>query len=129
MVITIPSSHPLETVCAALEKAVPNHRFGIIGQHDMKETMARKGVNFERECRVYEVCNPHQAKKILDTNMEVSTALPCRISVYPEGDQVILATMKPTAMLGMFDVEGVKEVAQEVEETMMAIMQEAAGNA
>ena len=129
MVITIPSSQSLEDVCAALETAVPNHKFGIIGQHDMKETMARKGVDFERECRVYEVCNPHQAKKILDTNMEVSTALPCRISVYPEGDQVMLATIKPTAMLNMFDVEGVEQVAEEVEATMIAIMEEAAGSA
>jgi len=34
---------------------------------------------------VYEVCNPDIAKKVLETKGAISTALPCRISVYSEG--------------------------------------------
>jgi Domain of unknown function DUF302 len=34
------------------------------------------------------VCNPHQTKKVLEANLEISTALPCRISVYQEGEVV-----------------------------------------
>ena len=28
--------------------------------------MAEKGVGSAHECRIFEVCNPHQAKKVLD---------------------------------------------------------------
>ena len=97
--------------------------------HDLKQTMAKKGVEFERECRIFEVCNPHQAKKVLEANIGISTALPCRISVYEENGQVQFATIQPTAMLGMFAAEGVESVAGEVEQTLKAIMAEAAGEA
>ena len=127
MLITISTNKPLDQACADLEAVVPKHQFGILGVHDLKATMEKKGVAFDRECRVYEVCNPHQAKRVLETNMEVSTALPCRISVYPNENKVILATMRPTAMMQMFDIEGVESVAQEVEDTLLAIMHEVAG--
>ena len=37
--------------------------------------MAKKGVMFARECRIFEVCNPHQAQRVLEANLEVSAAL------------------------------------------------------
>ena len=116
----------LEEVCAGLERAVPAHKFGLIATHNLRETMAKKGVDFDRECRVFEVCNPHQAKKVLETSMEISTALPCRISVYEEDGKVVLPTMKPSIMLGMFEVPELEPVAAEVEDSIVAIMQDAA---
>jgi uncharacterized protein (DUF302 family) len=83
-------------------------------------------VSFDHECRIFEVCNPSQAKKVLDTNLEISTALPCRISVYEEDGVTKLATIKPTAMLDLYATPGLKEVAREVEVTLEAIMREAA---
>lgn len=49
--------------------------------HNLKETTSKKGVGFARECLIFEVCQPQQAKKVLDENMSISTALPCRISI------------------------------------------------
>jgi uncharacterized protein (DUF302 family) len=83
-------------------------------------------VSFDHECRIFEVCNPIQAKKVLDTNLEISTALPCRISVYEQGGVTKLATIKPTALLDLYATPGLKEVAREVEVTLEAIMREAA---
>jgi uncharacterized protein (DUF302 family) len=88
--------------------------------------MAEKGVPFARECRIFEVCNPHQAKKVLETNLEISTALPCRISVYEEGGKTKLATIRPTALIGLYRNPELKGVAAEVEDTMVRIMAEAA---
>ena len=84
-----------------------------------------EGVAFDRECLIFEVCQPQQAKKVLDENMSVSTALPCRISIYEEGGQTILATLKPTTLLGMFNTPQLAGVAQEVEATIIAIMEDA----
>jgi uncharacterized protein (DUF302 family) len=105
---------------------VTRHKFGVLGVHDLKATMANKGMAFDRECRIFEVCHPRQAKKVLETNLEISTALPCRISVYEDGGAVRLATIKPTAMIELYATPGLKGVAKEVEETLEAIMAEAA---
>jgi uncharacterized protein (DUF302 family) len=88
--------------------------------------MVKKGVPFAHECLIFEVCQPQQAKKVLEADMSVSTALPCRISIYTEGGKTMLATMKPTAMLGMFGLPELSGVAQEVEATIVRIMHEAA---
>ncbi|MEE9139057.1 MAG: DUF302 domain-containing protein, partial [candidate division NC10 bacterium] len=82
MLYVVESTKPLDRVTDDLEQAVARHKFGILGVHNLKESMAKKGVAFERECRIFEVCNPHQAKRVLETNLEISTALPCRISLY-----------------------------------------------
>lgn len=110
----------------ALQAAVQANHFGVMQVHNLKETMVKKGVPFERECLIFEVCQPLQAKKVLDQNMSVSTALPCRISIYEEGGKAILATLKPTTLLALFHTPQLEGVAQEVEDTILKIMKEAA---
>jgi uncharacterized protein (DUF302 family) len=126
MLHVVQSRKPLDRVAKDLETAVARHKFGVLGTHDLRAKMAEKGVSFDHECRIFEVCNPTQAKKVLDTNLEISTALPCRISVYEQGGVTKLATIKPTALLDLYATPGLKEVAREVEVTLEAIMREAA---
>ena len=126
MLHIVESKKSLADVARDLEQAVARHKFGVLGVHDLKAKMAEKGVPFTRECRVFEVCNPHQAKKVLEANLEISTALPCRISVYEEGEVTKLATLKPTAMIELYATPGLQGVAKEVEATLEAIMAEAA---
>jgi len=42
-----------------------------------------------------------------------------------EGDKVILATLKPTAIVSLFNLPELKQTAQEVEDTLVQIMKEA----
>ena len=126
MLHVVESRKPLAQVAKDLEEAVARHKFGVLGVHDLRAKMAEKGVPFDRECRIFEVCNPHQAKKVLDTNLEISTALPCRISIYEEGGVTKLATIKPTALVDLYATPGLQDVAREVEATLEAIMAEAA---
>ena len=110
----------------ALHAAVQANQFGVMQVHNLKETMVKKGVEFERECLIFEVCQPQQAKKVLDQNMSVSTALPCRISIYEESGKTILASLRPTILLRMFDSPQLEGVAKEVEDTIVKIMMETA---
>ena len=126
MLITRSTDKPVSDTAAALEAAVQAHHFGVMQVHNLKETMVKKGVEFAIECLIFEVCQPQQAKKVLEQNMSVSTALPCRISIYEEGGQTILATLKPTTLLAMFNTPQLAQVAQEVEATIIAIMEDAA---
>jgi uncharacterized protein (DUF302 family) len=84
-------------------------------QH-LRSILGGKGaqVSFARECRIFEVCNPHQTKTVLEANLAISTALPCRISVYEEGGITKLATIKPTALIALFATPELKEVADVV---------------
>jgi uncharacterized protein (DUF302 family) len=124
MLILRSTSIPLETVCARLPEIATSHKFGVQAVHNLREKMESKGVPFGRECRVIEVCNPKHAQVVLNEEIEISTALPCRIAVYEEGGRTILATMKPTMLLTMFQAPGAAATAKEVEEVMVRIMDE-----
>lgn len=126
MLYQITTDKSMTAAAADLQAAVVAHQFGVMHVHNLKETMARKGVDFSRECLVFEVCQPQQAKKVLEANMGVSTALPCRISVYEQDGKTVLATLRPTQLLALFDVPQLATVAGEVEATLFKIMQEAA---
>jgi uncharacterized protein (DUF302 family) len=112
-------------VVERLEKAAAAHKFGVLGVHNLREKMAAKGVDFPHECLVVEVCNPMEAKSVLEANLEISTALPCRISVYEEAGRVKVATLQPTALLELFGNPELAPVAREVEETLVRIMDQA----
>ena len=126
MLFKLSTNKTLGEATAALHAAVQANHFGVMQVHNLKETMTKKGVEFARECLIFEVCQPQQAKKVLDDNMSVSTALPCRISVYEENGKTILATLKPTALLAMFNAPQLEGAANEVEATIFKIMEEAA---
>ena len=126
MLVTISTHKTVTDTADALQAAVQANHFGVMQVHNLKETMTKKGVEFARECLIFEVCQPQQAKKVLDENMSVSTALPCRISIYEEGGKTILAALKPTTLLAMFNAPQLAGVAQEVETTIVKIMREAA---
>lgn len=126
MLVRISTNKTVSATAAALQTAIEANHFGVMQVYNLKETMLKKGVEFKRECLIFEVCQPQQAKKVLDEDMSLSSALPCRISIYEEGGKTILATLKPTSLLAMFDIPRLNAVAKEVEATIVKIMQEAA---
>jgi uncharacterized protein (DUF302 family) len=126
MLVKLTTNKTVSETAAALQTAVQANHFGVMQVHNLKETMAKKGVEFSHECLIFEVCQPQQAKKVLDQNMSVSIALPCRISIYEDGGKTILATLKPTTLLAMFKTPQLEGVAREVEDTIVKIMKEAA---
>lgn len=85
MLFKLTTNRTVSATAAALQAAVQSNHFGVMQVHNLKETMAKKGVEFAHECLIFEVCQPQQAKKALDQDMSVSTALPCRISIYDGG--------------------------------------------
>ena len=125
MLFKLSTDKTVTGAATALQTAVQANHFGVMQIHNLKETMAKKGVEFAAECLIFEVCQPQQAKNVLEQDMSVSTALPCRISIYEEGGKTVLATLKPTTLLALFNVPQLAPVAQKVEDTIVKIMHEA----
>jgi uncharacterized protein (DUF302 family) len=127
MLFQVQSTKTVAEIERDLQASAARNQFGVIAVHDLKETMHKKGVALEMECRIFEVCNPHQAKKVLEADGAISTALPCRISLYGSGGKYTLATLLPTALLSSFDRPELAPVAAEVERVIVQMMQDAAG--
>lgn len=105
-----------DQAAADLEAAVKHHGFGVLHIHDLGSTLRSKGIAFDQHCKVFEVCNPVQAGKVLATDMRLNMALPCRISVFTENGTTKIGTIRPSHMLSMLSQEAaLAQIASEVE--------------
>ncbi|MEX8506410.1 DUF302 domain-containing protein [Leptothrix ochracea] len=109
-----------------LESAVKRLGFGVLHIHDLGATLRSKGLAFEEQCRVFEVCNPGQAAKVMLIDMRLNMALPCRISVFTEKGQTKIGLIKPVHMLSaLSDDLALVQIAKDVEEKTMQMVNEA----
>lgn len=116
MYYLVDSNKSFEQAAIDLESAVKRHEFGLLHVHDLGTTLRSKGIAFTEQCKVFEVCNPGQANKVLSTDMRLNMALPCRISVYTEKGKTKIGMIKPIPMLAALSQDAsLVKVAQEVE--------------
>ena len=109
-----------------LEAAVKRHNFGVLHVHDLGSTLRSKGVEFSEECKVFEVCNPAQAAKVMALDMRLNMALPCRISVYTESGKTRIGLIKPAEMLSTLSQDAALiQIANEVEAIILQMVDEA----
>lgn len=110
-----------------LDAAVRRRQFGVLHVHDLGTTLRSKGQAFAGECKVFEVCSPAQAAKVLASDRRLNMALPCRISVYTEHGGTRIGMLKPVPMLGALSADpALAAVAEEVERATMQMIDEAA---
>jgi len=116
MYYIVESNKTFEQASTDLEAAVKRNEFGVLHIHDLGNTLRGKGIAFTEQCKVFEVCNPGQASKVLSTDMNLNMALPCRISVYTEQGKTKIGMIKPVPMLAALSKDAtLVKVAQEVE--------------
>ncbi len=109
-----------------LDSAVKRNGFGVLHVHDLGATLRSKGIAFEEQCKIFEVCNPAQAAKVLSTDMRLNMALPCRISVFTEKGKTRIGLIKPVEMLSALSRDkALVQVAKEVEEKTIQMVDEA----
>lgn len=126
MYYIVETGKSFEEASSALDAAVKNNGFGILHIHNLGETLRSKGIDFQEECKVFEVCNPVQASKVLAIDMQLNMALPCRISVYTEKGSVKIGYIKPIEMLSALSSDSsLIDIASEVEQSMIKMVEEA----
>jgi uncharacterized protein (DUF302 family) len=120
------SNKSFEQAAADLEAAVRHHGFGVLHVHNLGSTLRSKGMDFEQQCKVFEVCHPEQAARVLAADMRMNMALPCRISVYTQNGKTMIGMIKPTQILSSLSQDpALAQVAQEVEAKTMLMIDEA----
>ncbi len=126
MYYTVTTSKTFEQASSDLDAAVKRHGFGVLHVHDLGATLRSKGIAFANECRVFEVCNPAQAAKVMSLDMRLNMALPCRISVYTEKGTTHIGMIRPEPMLAsLTDDAALKPVALDVEDKTTRMIDEA----
>lgn len=126
MYYLVETDKEFEQAAADLAEAVKRNGFGVLHVHDLGATLRAKGVAFDEQCKIFEVCNPHQAAKVLDSDMRLNMALPCRISVFTERGKTKIGLIRPEQMLSALSQDAsLVEVASAVEAKTIQMVDEA----
>ncbi|MFC5500160.1 DUF302 domain-containing protein [Caenimonas terrae] len=126
MYYIVESAKPFSQAATDLEAAVGRNGFGMLHVHDLGTTLRSKGIAFDQECKVFEVCNPLQASKVLAADMRLNMALPCRISVFTDKGKTMIGLIRPAQMLaGLSQDPALGKVADEVEASTIRMIDEA----
>ncbi|MGZ4789779.1 MAG: DUF302 domain-containing protein [Terriglobales bacterium] len=126
MIYSKQSDRTVEELDRRLRDSAKRHDFGILNVLDLRETLKSKGIDFDRDCRIYDLCNPQAASRALRTDLRLSTILPCRISMFSDATGTTIATVKPTDLLHATGLNFAGAFA-EVEGDILAIIDETAG--
>ena len=109
----------------ALKVSLNARSFGVLWELDFEETLKSKGLEFEGNFKILEVCNPKQAKEILETNMEAGLFLPCKMAIFEAEGQMFIGLVSPKELMGVFKDDKLSEIGSRIEHELMAAMEEA----
>lgn len=104
----------LDEAIASLEENLKDHSFGVLWQMNFKDTFEKKGMKFDEDFVILEVCNPERAKSVLEINKHVGYILPCKIVVRTENDKTFIGMADPEKLIGLFEGEELDQIATEV---------------
>ncbi len=124
MLMTYETQKSFEEVVNKVQEKSKEKGFGVMCVHEVHKILENKGFPISYKSTIIEICQPKAASNVLSKRPEVSTAMPCRISVYEQNGKVVISTIAPTAMLEMYNAPELSDVAKEVENLVKEIIEE-----
>ncbi|WP_404407387.1 DUF302 domain-containing protein [Jeotgalibacillus malaysiensis] len=119
---TVETKQSVEEAMTTLENNLKEEQFGVLWQFDIKNKLQEKGLDFDQTFHVLEVCNPKEAKNVLEQNLLAGYFLPCKMVVYDENGTTKIGMPKPTSLIQMVEDEEIKTLAADIEERLIGCM-------
>jgi uncharacterized protein (DUF302 family) len=118
------SNKSVQEVVDSIKEICAKYKFGVQHIHNVKETLKSKGIDLGNECQIVDICNPFIAQKLLSEDMSLSIIMPCKISVYTQDGETLIAMNSLVQLVDDINPDLI-EVAQEAQEQLLEIMDEA----
>ena len=102
MIYTMKTNKTLAEIKKEVVFVAKENAFGVLKEYEFKQLLKEKGFPIERKITVYELCNPKVASEALDIYPEVSSFLPCRLSIYETDGATVISTIDMERILESF---------------------------
>jgi uncharacterized protein (DUF302 family) len=119
---TVITDRTIDDAIHNLEESLKQEKFGVLWMFDIKEKLQEKGLEFSKEFKVLEVCNPVEAQRILNQNEMAGYFLPCKIVVYESEGKTKIGMPKPTALISLLNDEKMKLFAKDIEDRLINVL-------
>lgn len=92
--------------------------FGILAEIDVKATLKKK-INADIDnYMILGACNPPNAYKAVQAEIEIGLLLPCNVIVYEKDNEVFVSAISPTLSMSIVDNDDLPEIAQTIEKKL-----------
>ena len=115
---TVTTSKPVRTAVEDLEANLKDIGFGVLWNFDLQGKLQEKGIDFQDQHRVLEVCNPKEAEQVLNKNKLVGNFLPCKVTVYEEAGSTYISMPRPSVWMELAEEPELTATAEDIEQRM-----------
>ena len=122
---TVKTKKNIDDVITTLTEDLKEIGFGVLETLDFKKILSEKNVELSNNYRLMEVCNPNLAKQVLEANPDLGLLLPCTIAVYQKDNENYISLARPTSLLSMVSEDNFKFSGEEIEESLIKIIEKA----
>jgi uncharacterized protein (DUF302 family) len=119
---TVKTQKSIEQAIQDLTSSLSAIQFGVLGTLDFKSIFEKKGIEFDHEYKLLEICNPVAAKQVLESNLNLGLLLPCTIAVYEKNHETHISLAKPTSLLSVASDTKLSELGKEIETKLVGII-------
>ncbi|WP_026688812.1 DUF302 domain-containing protein [Alteribacter aurantiacus] len=116
--------NPVEVV-NDLEMSLKDESFGVLWSFNVKEKLEEKGLGYDDDYYILEVCNPKDAKHVLELTKMTGYFLPCKVVVYTHNGETFVGMPKPTSLMEHVDNPEVRTAANDVEQRLITCIENA----
>ncbi|MFC3039404.1 DUF302 domain-containing protein [Virgibacillus xinjiangensis] len=122
---TVTTKKSVDEAIHSLEEVLKEDQFGVLWNFDIRDTLGKKGFDYDKEFHVLEVCNPGAAKEVLTNNHMAGYFLPCKIVVYEHEGTTHIGMPKPKKLMELTGDHSLDEFAEDIENRLISAMDKA----
>ena len=102
MIYTMTTNKTLTEIKKEVALVANENAFGVLKEYEFRQILQEKGFPIKRKITVYELWNPKAASEALDLYPEISSFLPCRLSIYETDGVTVISTIDMEKILHSF---------------------------
>ncbi|SMB91819.1 Uncharacterized conserved protein, DUF302 family [Thermanaeromonas toyohensis ToBE] len=118
---TVTTAKDFEAAVKAVEEAAATQGMKVQHVHDVQVTLRSNGYASD-PLKIIEICNARYAHEVLAKDILISLMMPCKINVYVRDGKTYISALRPTLLAQFFPHAELKEVANQVDAKIRAIV-------
>jgi uncharacterized protein (DUF302 family) len=102
-----------------LSTLLQEEKFNVLCSIPLSEKFKDKGIAFDEQLTICEVCNPFEANKVISLHEQAMFFLPCKIIIRTKNQKTMLEMALPTSLVAPFNHVELTQLAQSIEDTLI----------
>lgn len=115
---TVTSRYGVEEAASRLQAKLQERGYGILSTINVQKILKEKNGQEIDPYLILDVCNPRHAGSAIETHKEVGLVLPCKISIYMDGESTKVSLLRPTESIRMTGLDDLGSLAGTVEDEL-----------